>query len=164
MQPNRPARILVVTEHTVAAPELLIQMRTPAARGPAQFRVLVPNPAHAAAHLIHPERHDKATEAEQTLRTALPAFEAAAGGHVIGSVSIRNEPGEAIEELMLDEPIDEIILSVADHGFSRRLHLDLPHRLAHLKIPITSVRTPGALMRPRRGVAAHGPMVGSAWR
>jgi len=144
VQPTRPVRILVVTDHTAATPELLTAIRERAARGPAQFRVLVPNPAHAEAHLLHPERHDKATEAERTLTGALPAFEEAAGGSVIGSVSIRNEPGEAIEELMLDEPIDEIILSVAEHGFSRRLHLDLPHRLAHLGMPITTVGSSSA--------------------
>lgn len=144
MQPTRPARILVVTDSTAATPALLASIRERAAQGPVQLRVLVPNPAHAEAHLLHPERHDKANEAEQTLKTALPAFEEAAGGDVIGSVSIRNEPGEAIEELMLDEPIDEIILSVADHGFARRLHLDLPHRLAHLNLPITTVGNPPA--------------------
>jgi hypothetical protein len=139
VQPTRPARILVVTDHTAATPELLAAIRERAARGSAQFRVLVPNPAHAEAHLLHPERHEKAAEAEQTLRAALPAFEQAAGGHVIGSVSIRNEPGEAVEELIMDEPVDEIMLSVAEHGFAKRLHLDLPHRLAHFGLPIMNV-------------------------
>jgi len=139
MDPTRPTRVLVVTDHTAATPELLDVMRQRATQSLVQFRVLVPNPAHAEAHLLHPERHDKAAEAERLLRSALPEFEAVAGGHVIGSVSIRNDPYDAVEELMFNEPVDEIIVSVSPHEISRRLHLDLPHRLTHLKLPVTTV-------------------------
>jgi hypothetical protein len=139
MEQPRPARVLVVSDKTAATPELLAAMRDRAARGPVQFRLLVPNPAHAEAHLLHPERHDKAAEAERVLRQALPAFEEAAGGHIIGSVSIRHDPYDAIEETMLSEPVDEIILSLAPHEVSRWLHLDLPHRLAHLELPLTTL-------------------------
>jgi hypothetical protein len=139
MEQPRPARVLVVSDKTAATPELLAAVRDRAARGPVQFRLLVPNPAHAEAHLLHPERHDKAAEAERVLRQALPAFEEAAGGHIIGSVSIRHDPYDAIEETMLSEPVDEIILSLAPHEVSRWLHLDLPHRLAHLELPLTTL-------------------------
>jgi hypothetical protein len=141
MEQPRPVRVLVVSDKTAATPELLAAMRDRATRGPVQFRLLVPNPAHAEAHLLHPERHDKAAEAERVLRRALPAFEEAAGGHIIGSVSIRHDPYDAIEETMLSEPVDEIILSLAPHEVSRWLHLDLPHRLAHLELPLTTVGT-----------------------
>ena len=139
MEPVRPARVLVVTDHTTATPDLVAAMRERAARGTVQFRVLVPNPARAEVHLLHPERHDKAAEAERVLRLALPAFEEAAGNHVIGSVSIRHDSFDAIEEMMLNEPVDEIILSLAPHEISRWLHLDLPHRLAHLDLPVLTV-------------------------
>jgi hypothetical protein len=142
MDTARPTRVLVVTDSTAATPDLLAAIRARAADGPVQFRLLVPNPARAEAHLRHVERHDKAAEAEQELRKSVPALEEAAGAPVIGSVSIRHDPYDAIEELMFSEPVDEVILSVAPHELSRRLHLDLPHRLAHLHLPLTTVGGP----------------------
>lgn len=139
---DRPARVLVVSDHTEPTPELLEALRARAASSPAQFRILVPNPAHAESHLRHPERHERAEAAEHVLRAALPAFEAAAGGHVIGSVSIRNDPYDAVEETLLDEPVDEFIVALSPHGLSRALHLDLPHRLAHFGLPTVVVETP----------------------
>lgn len=136
---DRPTRVLVVTDHTEATPELLAAIRTRAAQGPTQFRVLVPNPAHAEAHLLHPERHEKAKAAEEVLHASASAFEQAAGGRVIGSVSIRNDPYDAVEETLRNEPIDEFIVAIAPHGLSRRLHLDLPHRLTHFGLPVTTV-------------------------
>jgi hypothetical protein len=49
---------------------------------------------------------------------------------------------DAIEEMLHDEPFDEIILSVAPHPIERWLHVDLPHRLALLGVPVTSVGQP----------------------
>lgn len=136
---DRPARVLVITDHSEATPDLLQAIRDRAANGPAQFRILIPNPAHAEAHLRHPELHERAEQAEHVLHASLPHFEAAAGGHVIGSVSIRNDPYDAVEETLLDEPIDEFIVALASHGLTRALHLDLPHRLAHLGLPVTTL-------------------------
>jgi hypothetical protein len=131
-------RVLVVTDHA-EAPELLEAIRRRAAAGPAQFRVLVPNPAHAEAHLRHPEHHEKAEQAERLLHDVLPALTEAAGGRVLGSVSIRNDPYDAVEETLLDEPIDEFLVALAPHGLSRALHLDLPHRLVHFGLPVSTV-------------------------
>lgn len=139
MESSRPARVLVVSERTAAAPALIDAIRARAETGPAQFRVLVPNPAPAEWHPLHPERHDKAAEAELVLAQALPTIEAAAGGPVIGSVSIRHDPMDVIEETLLNEPVDEIILSTRPHGVERWLHIDLPHRVAHLGLPLTTV-------------------------
>lgn len=133
------ARVLVVTDHPDGPPGLMAAIRARAERGPAQFRILVTNPAQAEAHLIHPERHVKATEAEVVLHASLPALAEAAGAPVLGSVSVRHDPYLAVEELLSCEPVDEFIIDVAQNGFTRRLHLDLPHRLAHLKLPITTV-------------------------
>lgn len=139
---ERKARILVITDRTAATPELLAAIRARAERGPAQFRVVVPNPAAAELHLLHPERHVKAMEAEVVLLHALPQIQDAAGSHVIGTVSVRHDPMDAIEEILHSEPVDEIILSVVRHGLSRWLHQDLSHRLAHFGLPITSVEGP----------------------
>lgn len=136
---DRPTRVLVVTDHSDATPELLQALRARAAQGAAQFRVLVPNPARAEAHLRHPERHEKAEAAEKVLHDSLPALREAAGSPVLGSVSIRHDPYDAIEETMRDEPIDEFIIAIAPHGLSKMLHQDLVHRLAGFGLPITSI-------------------------
>jgi hypothetical protein len=136
---EKPARILVLADRSAADPALLDAVRDRALRGPAQFRVVVPNPAPAEWHPMHPERRDKAAVAELALAEALPEIEKAAGGPVIATVSIRHDPMDVVDAVMYHEPIDEIILSQAPHSVQRWFHVDLPHRLAHLKIPITAV-------------------------
>jgi hypothetical protein len=133
-----------VTDHADPSPALLEAIGTRAATGGTRFRVIVPNPAKAEVHLLHPERHDKAHEAELVLREALPLLEGAAGGAVIGTVSVRHDPMDAIEEVLFSEPVDEIMLSVAPHGLAARFHQDLPHRLHHFGLPVTIV-TPAAV-------------------
>jgi hypothetical protein len=143
MTDERIARILVITDRTAATPELIEAIRERSERGPSQFRVVVPNPAAAELHLLHPERHEKAAEAEMVLLRALPDIEEAARGHVIGSVSVRHDPMDAVEEILFSEPVDEIIVSVVSHGIGRWLHQDLQHRLTHFGLPVTSVEGPG---------------------
>jgi len=128
-----------VEERAEVNPELLAVIRTKAAERPAQFRVVVPNPAGSEIHLLHPERHEKAAEAERTLHAALPQLEEAAGGRVIGTVSVRHDPMDAIEDVLFNEPIDEIVLSVTTHTIARWLHQDLQSRLAHHGIPVTTI-------------------------
>ncbi len=135
----RATRILVVTDHADPSGALLDAITHRAATGDVQFRIVVPNPARSELHLLHPERHDKAREAEEVLRQAQPLLQRAAGGPVIGTVSVRSDPMDAIEETIFSEPIDEIILSVAPHGLSTWLHQDLPHRLLHHGIPVAVV-------------------------
>ena len=139
MENHRTTRVLVVTDHADPTDVLLAAISHRAEAGNAQFRVVVPNPARAELHLLHPERHDKAHEAELVLRQALPRLEKAAGGPVIGTVSVRNDTMDAIEETIFSEPIDEILLSVAPHGALAHLHQDLPHRLLPLNLPVTVV-------------------------
>lgn len=131
--------MLVVTDRIAATPALLDTIRGRAARGPAEFRVLVPNPARAEWHATHPERRDKVDEAKRVLAAALPLVAEAAGHPVEGAVSIRHDPMDAIEETLHAEPFDEIILATAPHGVERWLHIDLPRRVAHLGVPVTTV-------------------------
>jgi hypothetical protein len=131
----KPARVLVVTDRAIATPGLLQALRERAARGLARYRVLVPNPAPAEWHPLHPERHDKVDEAERTLIRMLPQIQDAVDDAVRGRVSIRHDPMAAIEEQLHDEPFDEIILAVSS------AHLDrLAHRVGHLGLPVTTVR------------------------
>jgi hypothetical protein len=139
---TKPARVLVVTDRTAATPALLDAIRDRVQRGPAQFRVLVPNPAPAEWHPWHPERRDKVDAAERVLMRALVDIQDVVDAAVRGRVSVRHDAMDAIEEMLHDEPFDEIILSVAPHPIERWLHVDLPHRLAHLGVPVTTVGQP----------------------
>ncbi|MCW2777068.1 MAG: hypothetical protein JWN17_793 [Frankiales bacterium] len=140
--PDRPTRVLVITDHPEPQPALLAAIRERTGRPPVQFRVLVPNPAHAEVHLLHPERRDRADAAERLLRAHLAAFEEAAGGPVGGSVSVRNDPYDGVEAVMAGEPVDEFMVALSASGLSRALHLDLPHRLAHFGLPVHVVAGP----------------------
>src|SRR6478735_11362597 len=140
MTESRTQRVLVVTDTAEPTQSLRDAVRHRAEGGDVQFRLIVLNPARAELHPLHPERHDKAAAAEATLRSALPQLEAAAHAPVIGSVSVRHDPMDAIEETLFAEPVDEIILDVPPHHFSSWLHQDLEHRLAHFHIPIVAIR------------------------
>ncbi|WP_147064092.1 hypothetical protein [Knoellia locipacati] len=109
--------------------------------GDAQIRLVILNPARAELHLLHPERHDKAFEAERVLLETLPLFEAAAGDRVIGSVSVRHDPVDAIEEVALGEPVDEILLALPVSPRSWP-HPDRPRRLSRFEVPVTELPCP----------------------
>jgi hypothetical protein len=150
MQASSPARVLVVAHKTAATPALLEAVRERAARGPARFHLLVPNPHHPSWHPAD-AAHPDVTEGEQVLALALPLIEEACGGSPAdGSVSRRHDPMDAIEETLHDQDFDEIILSTLPWAVSRWLHLDLPHRVAHLGLPLTTVI---AQERAREGAA-----------
>src|SRR5258705_9417936 len=90
-EPTEPARVLVVTDRTAATPALLDAIRDRVKRGPAQFRDLVPNPAPAEWHPLHPERRDKVTEAERVLIRALVDIQDAADDPVRGRIFLRHD-------------------------------------------------------------------------
>ena len=138
---SAPANILVVAHRTAATPALLEAIRERAGRGPASFHLLVPNPFVADWHPIHTQRHEQEhlRQAADTLALALPLYDEAASGDVDGSVSIRHDPFDAIEEALAAGDYDEIILSALPRRVSRWLHMDLPHRVAHLGLPVTTV-------------------------
>ena len=140
MTTSEPARILIVADRIEPTPALLDGIRGRAARGPAEFHVLVPNPAPAEWHPTHPERHDKLADAGRVLAEVLPLIEEAAGSAVDGVVSIRHDPMDAIEEtLHAGAAFDEIVLFTAPHRIESWLHVDLPHRVAHLGLPVMTM-------------------------
>ena len=128
MTESRTRRILVVVDHAEPTPALM-DVLVRRGREVACSSAIVLNPARAEVHLLHPDRHVKASEAEQTLREVLPKIEEAAHATVIGSVSVRHDPMDAIEAALADEPIDEIVLAVPPHRLSTWLGQDLAHRL-----------------------------------
>lgn len=139
MSDTRTHRVLIVTDTTEPSPSLRNAIRHRAENGDVKFRLVVLNPARAELHLLHPERHDKAAQAESTLRSALLQLELAAHAPVIGSVSVRHDPMDAIEDVLFAEPVDEIILDVPPHHISTWLHQDLEHRLAHFHTPVLTI-------------------------
>ena len=138
MEPSSPAHVLVVAHKTAATPALLEAVRERAQRGPCFFHLLVPSPPPRAWRHLDAERHSVA-EGEQVLALAVPLLEEAAHRPVSGSVSARHDPMDAIEETLLGGDFDEIILSTLPRNVSRWLHLDLPRRVAHLGLQVTTV-------------------------
>jgi hypothetical protein len=139
MAATPPIRILVITDRAAATPILLDAIRARAAQGPVEVRILVPNPAPAEWHPTHPERHRKADAARLVLDEALPGIQEAAGVPVDGVVSTRHDPMDAVEETLHDESFDEIIVATVPHELERWLHVDLPDRLSHLGLPVTTI-------------------------
>jgi hypothetical protein len=134
MDDESPAHVLVVAHRTAATPALLGAIRERAARGPCWFHLLVPHPQPGGWHHVDVER-----EGERVLARAVPLMEEAARRPVDGSVSVRHDPMDAIEEALMGDDFDEIILSTLPRSVSRWLHLDLPRRVAHLGLPVTTV-------------------------
>jgi hypothetical protein len=128
MESAKPAHVLVVADKTAATPALLAAVRERAAHGPCFFHLLVPSPG--------PRGH---SNGEQVLALALPLLEDAGHRPVTGSVSPRHDPMDAIEEALHDGDFDEIILATLPRSVSRWLHIDLPRRVAHLGLPLTTV-------------------------
>jgi uncharacterized membrane-anchored protein len=131
--------VLVVTDEPQPTESLLDAIRGRALRSPVGFELLVPNPAPAEWSATHPERHKHADEAKRVLTDALPSIQDAVGATVRGDVSIRHDPMDAIEEALRSGDYDEIIVAMVPHGPLAWLHLDLPHRIAHLGLPLTTV-------------------------
>jgi hypothetical protein len=132
------AHVLVVAHKTAATPALLEAARARAERGPVRFHLLVPNPAIAGWRPSE-IRHPDVSDGELVLALALPLLEEATASPVDGSVSPRHDPMDAIEEALYDGDFDEIILSTLPRSVSRWLHIDLPRRVAHLGLPLTTV-------------------------
>jgi hypothetical protein len=140
-------RVLVVANRTAATPALLEAVRERAARGACSFTLLVPNPVRGLDRLTDPEDQD-ADQAQDVLELALPLLEDAAGGHVDGMIG-DPEPLAAIQDALNLHGFDEIIISTLPTRVSRWLRLDLPHKVAGLGLPVTTVTA-----RSREGAPA----------
>jgi hypothetical protein len=150
--PSKLTRVLVVTDHLEPTPALLDAVRRRAEGGPVQVRIIVPNPAAAEWHPLHPERHVKAQQALRVLGQTVSVIEESCDVLAEGCVATAHDPMDAIEQSLDAERFDEILVAMTPHGLAHRLHLDLPHRLAHLHVPVTEITDPtrgGAVLEPR---------------
>jgi len=135
------SRVLVVAHRTAATPALIEAVRERAARGPASFTLLVPNPTHGLHTVVDPEDQTQ-SEAQDTLDLAVPLLEEAAGSKVEGIIGVA-EPLAAIQDACNLQGFDEIIISTLPSTVSRWLKLDLPSKAAGLGLPVTTVTARG---------------------
>ena len=134
-------RVLIVAHRTAATPALIQEVRDRASRGNCTFTLLVPNPAHGLHRLVDPEDVGEG-EARDTLELALPLLSDAAGSEVKGLVG-SSEPLAAIQDAINLHGFDEIIISTLPTRVSKWLRLDLPHKVAGLGLPVTTVTAKG---------------------
>lgn len=135
--PPDPVRVLLVANQTAATETLQRAVRERAARGPCAFTLLVPRQASALTRMMNPDDASDAG-AQAVLDDAVPLLSQAAGSSVEGRVGVA-EPLTAIQDALNLVGFDEIILSTLPHRLSRWLHLDLPHKVAGLGLPLTTV-------------------------
>ena len=134
-------RVLVVANRTAATPALVEAVRARAAKSPARFTLLVPNPAKGLHRVVDPEDQSQ-DEAEQTLELAIPLLEQAAGSAVEGMIGDA-EPLAAIQDAINIHGFDEIIISTLPTRVSKWLKLDLPSKAAGRGLPVTTVTASG---------------------
>jgi len=137
MESSAPARVLVVAHKTAATPALIEAVRERAARGPAKFTLLVPNPAHGLHAVVDPEDVEE-SEGHTVLELAIPLLEDAAGDHVEGMVGDPS-PMNAIQDAINIRGFDEVIISTLPARVSKWLKLDLPSKITGLGLPVTTV-------------------------
>ncbi len=131
-------RVLIVGVANPASAAVIATVRERASTGPARFHLLLPDPSEHA-EVTDGQRRGNHARGEAILQHALPLLAEAATSAVAGSVSARHDPIDAIEDMLRSEHVDEIILSTSPHHLSEGLHLDLPRRVAHLGLPVTTV-------------------------
>jgi hypothetical protein len=134
-------RVLVVAHRTARDPSLVDAVAERAAESPAVFTLLVPAVAHGLHRVVDPEDHC-CEEAEGVLRAAIPVLSAAAGTPVASLIG-SHDPFAAVWDALNQGAYDEVIVSTHPGRVSRWLHLDLPHRIAGLGVPVTHVTAVG---------------------
>jgi hypothetical protein len=133
------ARVLIVAIASQLMRVALIDaVSARAAAGAAEFHLVLPDSAEHAV-VTAGQRRESRARGKALLRDALPVLSEAAGFPVGGSISMRHDPMDAIEEMLRRESFDEILLAITHHRLAERLHLDLPRRVEHLGLPVTTV-------------------------
>src|SRR3954468_2510751 len=127
--------ILVITDHPVVTPALVTAINERAAIGATHIHLVVTNPAE---HELS-ERHEQARVAEADVNRAVTELRQQTSADIVGSVSIRHDPMDAVEESLQRESVDEVLVSVEHHRVAHALHQDLEDRLSHRGIPVVSV-------------------------
>jgi uncharacterized membrane-anchored protein len=127
--------VLVVLNKVEASAELLAAVAARAASGPARFFVLVPNPRHLAFDRNEPDDG----EGEALLARALPQLQGPAEGSIGGRVANSPNAYDDVTAELDARRYSEIIFETPPSHISHWLHVDLPHRIAALGYPLTTV-------------------------
>ncbi|HEY2479760.1 MAG TPA: hypothetical protein VGI17_13660 [Solirubrobacterales bacterium] len=133
--PGSGPAVLVVLNKVVPTAALTEAVRRRAAAGTAAFAVLVPNPDNLGFDHGDPALAD----GEDLLNRALPSLREAAGGEVSGRVARSPNAYDDIVEELDAGTYTEIILETPPAHLSHWLHVDLPHRVSQLGLPIEAV-------------------------
>ena len=128
-------RVLVVANKVKVTPALIEAARARAGTGPAEFVLLVPNPAHLAFDRNSSDLH----EGGAVLAETLPGLEKAVGSQMEGRVATSPNVYDDIVQELNDGGYSEIILETPPSHLSHRLHVDLVDRITHLGYPLTTV-------------------------
>lgn len=146
MDASGPTRVLVVANRTAATPMLIEAVRERAARDRCAFTLLVPASGRGLHRLVDPEDSGN-EEAQATIELARPLLEEAGGGPVEGLVG-DHDPLNAVHDAINLRGFDEVIVSTLPSHVSRWLKLDLPHKVAALGVPVTTVTAQGRARIP----------------
>ncbi len=136
---SSPTRVLIVAHKTASTPPLLDTVRDRARRGPCTFTLLVPNAAHGLHRVVDPQEQGTG-EAQRVITDAVPALRGAASGMPVEGLVGDADPVAAVQDAInLHGPFDEVIVSTLSARLSRWLRLDLPHKVAGMGLPVTTV-------------------------
>ena len=127
--------MLVVANKVAATPALIKAARARAEAGPAEFVLLVPNPAHLAFDRNSPDLR----EGDALLAETLPELEDAVGTRMEGRVATSPNAYDDIVQELDGGGYSEIILETPPSHVSHWLHVDLAERIARLGYPLTTV-------------------------
>jgi hypothetical protein len=131
-----PRRILVVANQTACGDELVEVVTRKMQDGPCRVTMLVPA-TPPREHVTWTEG-DARSLARRRMSAAVERLRSV-GADVEGVVGDAN-PLQAVDDLLLHEPQDEIVLSTLPIGMSRWLKLDLPHRMEQrFALPVTTL-------------------------
>jgi len=148
-------RYAIVANQTLDSDQLMSVVRERAAKGPAEFWLVVPaTPVKDLASnvvavpmpvmggtLSLPHPPAEARKLAQTKLDAALKKLTAAGVTVDGAVA-DPDPLRAVEEASAGRTFDEIVVVTLPTRFSLWMHQDLPDRLAHhFHVPVTDVAT-----------------------
>jgi hypothetical protein len=133
--PGTGRAVLVVLDKALPSAALLDAVRRRAAQAPTDFRLLVPNPEHAAID----RTEEPGSVAAALVGDAVPELEAAAGSPVSARVANNPNAYDDIVEELDGGSYTEIILETPAAHLAHWLHVDLPQRLTHLGLPTEAV-------------------------
>ena len=127
-------RYLVVANRTLGGEHLLDEVRQRMADGPCAFHIVVPASHPSSAW----SEGQVVAMAQLRLDDALARF-AELGAEATGEVGDAS-PVRAIGDVLLREPVDEVILSTLPPGLSRWVRQDVVHRVQrNYEVPVTHI-------------------------